>query len=190
MERNGEDGHTLSLIVLSSKGLTSGFPPNFLLGFHPKQTLGETRIWGRLFIQVWFQEAQWGSGQVRGKGGKWRQYVLINGLLLWAPGGSSFLKTLRDCIEHTSKPRKGRWGIWSINAPSTITHGWSSSWSYSLAFPAWPIHKPSTLPRPESDHGQRNVGSCNCIWEPDVPWGRLRGMSGTLTESNKALLPN
>lgn len=64
--------------------------------------------------------------------------------------GSSFLKPLRDCIEHASKHCKGRWGIWSIYAASTITHGWSSSWSYSLAFPAWPIHKPSTLPRPES----------------------------------------
>ena len=28
--------------------------------------------------------------------------------------GSSFLKPLRDYIEHTSRHRKGRWGIWSI----------------------------------------------------------------------------
>lgn len=48
--------------------------------------------------------------------------------------------------------------------------------SNSLAFPTWPKHRPSSSPD-QSDHGQRNTGSCQYVEElsAEDPQGRQSG---------------
>lgn len=164
--------HALILIVLFSKGITFRFPQiSYLchclsLGWHQSRPCN--KYLGRmLYLDMTAKSKVRDLVSQRKKEGKWIKDVFISGLVLWATGGQPSWSLLRDSIEFGWAVSLGseESGVFLHQVPLLMVEG--PSWSNCLAFPAWPTQRPSTLPRSESDHGQRNWGYQG-IWEPSA----------------------
>lgn len=134
-----------------------GLPPKQIL----QQVFGSHALFGH-------DSKKQGEGLEKSKKQrKWTKHVFRSGLVLWAIGGHPSWSLLKDCVESGLSHWEVRnLGYSCIKVPLLMVEG--PSWSHSLAIPACPTHRSSTLPRSESDHGQRNSGSYQGIWEPSA----------------------